>query len=77
VVFGESMRLAVLGLLGGLGVALVGMAAARTLLFGVPMLDFITLGGVIAALVSVIALAAVLPLREALRVSPMIALRTE
>jgi ABC-type antimicrobial peptide transport system permease subunit len=71
------MRLAAFGLLGGLGVALIGMAIARTLLFGVPMLDLVTLGGIIAALASVIALAAVLPLREALRVSPMIALRTE
>jgi putative ABC transport system permease protein len=76
-VFGESMRLASLGLLGGLTGALAVTSIARMLLYGVPPLNLPTLSAVVAALAVVIGLAAIVPLGRALRVSPMVALRDE
>jgi hypothetical protein len=76
-VFGESMRLASLGLLGGLTGALAVTSIARMLLYGVPPLNLPTLAAVVAALAVVIGLAAIVPLGRALRVSPIVALRDE
>ena len=76
-VFGESMRLASLGLLGGLTAALAVTSITRMFLYGVPPLNLPTLAAVVAALAVVIGLAAIVPLGHALRVSPIIALRDE
>ena len=76
-VFGESMRLAGLGLLGGLTAALAVTSIARMFLYGVPPLNLPTLAAVVAALAVVVGLAAIVPLGRALRVNPIIALRDE
>ena len=76
-VFGESMRLASLGLLSGLTAALAVTSIARMFLYGVPPLTLPTLAAVVAALAVVVGLAAIVPLGRALRVSPIIALRDE
>ncbi len=76
-VFGESMRLAGLGLLCGLTAALAVTIIARMFFYGVPPLNLATLAGVVAALAVVVGLAAIGPLGRALRVNPIIALRDE
>jgi putative ABC transport system permease protein len=76
-VFSSSMRLAVIGLLSGLGIATAAMFAARTYFYGVPMLEPATVAAVVGALLLVVALAAIVPLRQALGVNPIIALRAE
>jgi ABC-type antimicrobial peptide transport system permease subunit len=76
-VFGESMRLASLGLLSGLTAALGVTSLARMFFYGVPTLTLPTLAAVVAALAAVVGLAAIVPLGRALRVSPIIALRDE
>jgi len=76
-VFGESMRLASLGLLSGLAAALAVTSIARIFLYGVPPLTLPTLAAAVAALAVVVGLAAIVPLGRALRVSPIIALRDE
>jgi putative ABC transport system permease protein len=76
-VFSTSMRLAASGVLVGLTIAVATMVAARTSFYGVPMLDLGTVAAVVTALMLVIALAAIVPLRQALGVNPIIALRAE
>jgi ABC-type antimicrobial peptide transport system permease subunit len=76
-VFGESMRLASLGLVSGLTAALAVTSIARMFFYGVPPLNLPTLAAVVAALAVVVGLAAIVPLGRALRVSPIIALRDE
>ncbi len=73
----EGLQLAVLGV--GLGVlaALGAGQAIATFLFGVPATDPLTLGSVAALLLGVAALATYLPSRRALRVDPLIALRSD
>ena len=71
------MRLAGLGLLGGLTAAVAVTSIARMFLYGVPPLNLPTLAAVVAALAVVVGLAAIVPLGRALRVHPNIALRDE
>jgi ABC-type antimicrobial peptide transport system permease subunit len=68
---------ALAGLLTG-GVVAVGIThAARSAIGTTASLDMMTLAAASGALAAVIAVAAILPLRRALRVSPNIALRAE
>ena len=76
-VFKDAVLLAAVGVLIGAAVALAVSYVARSFISGVPSLDVVTLAGVSVALATVIALAAILPLRRALRVHPNIALRAE
>lgn len=76
-VFAESMWLASLGSVSGLTAAFVGTTAARLFLYGMPPLDLRTVAAVVFALAVVVGLAAIVPLRRALRVNPIIALRDE
>jgi putative ABC transport system permease protein len=76
-VFASSMRLAILGLVGGLATALATTLGARTYFYGVPMLNLTILAVAAGALLLVVALAAIVPLRQALGVNPIIALRAE
>ena len=74
-VFTGSMRLAGYGLLAGLAAALAATSATRMYFYGVPMLTLTTLAAVVIALALVVVLAAVVPLRQALGVNPIVALR--
>ena len=75
--FKEAVWLAAVGVLIGAAVALAVSYVARSFIHGMPSLDVVTLAGVAVALAIVIAVAAILPLRRALRVHPNIALRAE
>ena len=73
----EAAYPATLGLLiGGVAAVVVGWLA-RVFIYGVPPVDVSAVTIVAAALVGIVALAAVVPLRRALRVHPNIALRAE
>ena len=76
-VFKDAVSLAAVGVLIGAAVALAVSYVARSFIHGMPSLDIVTLAGVSGALAIVIAVAAILPLRRALRVHPNIALRAE
>lgn len=73
----ESARPVVFGL--GIGLVLAAGVAwlLRHLLYGVPILDAVSFGGVSLLLLSVALLAAFFPSRRAIRVDPMVALRYE
>jgi len=55
----------------GLGAAAVAERVARSLVFGVPSLDVATAASVAAGLTVAVGFAGVMPLRRALRISPL------
>jgi putative ABC transport system permease protein len=76
-VLGEGMRLAALGCLLGVALALLGTRSLHELLFGVPAHDPVTFVLVILVILAAAAVACVFPARRATRVDPMEALRVE
>ncbi|MPZ18336.1 MAG: FtsX-like permease family protein [Luteitalea sp.] len=76
-VFTEAIYLAVAGLLVGAAAAVTITHVARSVIGATASLDIAMLAAASGALAAVIAVAAILPLRRALRVSPNIALRAE
>ena len=76
-VVGHGLRLTVGGVATGLAAAVVAGRIARSLVFGVPSLDVPTAASVAAGMAAAVAFAAVMPLRRALRISPLEALRHE
>jgi ABC-type antimicrobial peptide transport system permease subunit len=73
----ESLVRVVVGVVLGLGIALVAMRALTSMLYGVAPQDVATFAGM-ALLLAAVALAATwLPARRATRVDPMVTLRTE
>lgn len=76
-VLGHGMRPVLVGVVVGLGGALLLARSMESLLFGVHPSDPITLGAVIALLASTAVLAAYLPARRATRVDPVAALRQQ
>ncbi|MFN2444101.1 MAG: ABC transporter permease [Vicinamibacterales bacterium] len=74
---GQALKLAVLGVVAGLGLSFVLMPLLSNQLFAVQPYDPVTLVGVPAALVIVAMLAALVPARRAMRVNPVEALRYE
>ena len=75
-VLGEGLRLASVGALVGLAAAVAASRALRGLLFDVHPLDAPSLLGAAALLVAAAALACYLPARRAVRVDPVVALRS-
>jgi len=73
----ESMILVAIGVVVGLGAAIAAGGLVKTLLFGLPPTDALSIGTAILVMVSVSALAGYLPARRASRVDPMVALRYE
>jgi ABC-type antimicrobial peptide transport system permease subunit len=73
----QGFWLAAIGILIGLGVAMVATRVMSSFLFGVGPLDPVTYGSVSGALAAVALLAAYLPARRAARVDPLAALRGE
>jgi len=73
----QGMTLAVIGVLIGLGGAVLSTRSLATLLFGISRLDPITYLGVIVLLLGVAAVACWIPARRAAAVDPIITLRAE
>ena len=73
----ESMILVAIGVVAGLGIALVSSDLVSTLLFGLPPRDIRSMLLAVAVMVMVSALAGYLPARRASRVDPMVALHYE
>ena len=76
-VVGQGLTLTAIGLGIGLAVAVAGTRLMSGLLYGVNALDVATFAGVSALLSSVALLACYVPARRAMRVDPLIALRSE
>ena len=73
----EGMRLALVGVLLGAGIALIVGRWVKPLLFAVSPRDPVVFAAVAVVLLAVAALASFIPARRAGRVDPMRALRTE
>lgn len=76
-VLGESSRPVFAGLVAGVVLAMVGSYLARRLLFGISAVDGISLAGVSLLFIGVALLASYPPIRRAMRVDPIVALRHE
>jgi ABC-type antimicrobial peptide transport system permease subunit len=76
-VAGESLRLAIPGLLGGLALALAGTGVAGGMLVGVTPWDPVALGGAALFVLATTLLASYWPARRAVRVDPMVSVRSQ
>jgi ABC-type antimicrobial peptide transport system permease subunit len=75
-VIGQGARLTAFGLALGLLFGLLFARSLRSLLFGVTATDVLTFAGVLAVLAVVAALSTWLPVRRAVSVDPLVALRS-
>ncbi|MBO0722480.1 MAG: FtsX-like permease family protein [Blastocatellia bacterium] len=73
----HGMKLAVMGIVIGLGAALSLTRLIRSWLFGVSATDPLTFGGIMVLLTAAALLACYLPARRATEVDPLVALRHE
>ena len=76
-VMGESMLLVAIGVVTGVGIALISSSFVATYLFGLPARDVVSMMLAVAVMVVVSALAGYLPARRASLVDPMVALHYE
>jgi len=76
-VVGQGLKLTALGMGIGLACALAGTRLMSGLLYGVSALDVVTFAGVSLLLALVALLACYIPARRAMKVNPMVALRSE
>jgi ABC-type antimicrobial peptide transport system permease subunit len=76
-ILGHGLRLTLLGVAGGLAVALALTRLMQSLLFGVSATDPLIYGLVTASLAAAALLACYLPARRATKVDPLIAIRHE
>jgi len=74
-VMSESLRLVAVGIVLGLGVVLWAGRFVQTIVFGLSPADPLTIGGAVALIAVVTALAGSLPARRASNVNPIDALR--
>ena len=73
----DSAAMVILGLTCGLPLAIGATRWIKSLLYGLPHFDWLAIGGTLAVLTAVSALAALVPARRATKVDPMTALRYE
>jgi len=73
----DALKIAVMGLIIGIPLALLAALSLRSLLFGVPPADLLTIVGVCTVLMAVASLASYMPARRASQVDPSVALRWE
>jgi ABC-type antimicrobial peptide transport system permease subunit len=76
-VLGQGLRLAGVGIVVGIGLALAATRSLNTLLFGTSPTDVLTYAAVATLLVAIAIGASVVPALRASRVDPLIALRDE
>jgi putative ABC transport system permease protein len=76
-VMGQGVRLALVGVVVGLGLALLLARAVTSLLYGVSASDPLIFGGIALVMVAVAAVASWFPARKATRIDPMKAMRSE
>ena len=76
-VLAQGLRLATIGVVIGLTLAVAATGALQSILFGVRATDGVTLVGSAAVLTTVALLASLVPARRAAAVDPMVALRSE
>ena len=74
---GEGLRLAGLGVVVGIGLALAGTRLLGSMLFGTSPTDALTFTAAAALLVTIAAGASLVPALRASRIDPLIALRDE
>jgi predicted permease len=77
IAIGPYLRLTVLGIAAGTLLALGGLRVISRFLYGVEATDPVTLAGVALLLVAVSLLACYVPARRAMKVDPLLAIRTE
>jgi predicted permease len=73
----SAAKLAVIGLLCGLAVALIAGRLIRSMLYGVQLQDPVAIGGAVLALTAAALIAALIPALRAGRADPLVALREE
>jgi putative ABC transport system permease protein len=76
-VLGQGLRLAALGIVAGIAVALTATRLMTTFLFGTSPTDALTFAGAATLLVVITMAASLVPALRASRVDPLIALREE
>jgi putative ABC transport system permease protein len=76
-VLGETMRLAVVGLVVGVALSFAFHRVVESMLFGVAAADVVTCAGVVGCVCGITLAAAWIPARRAMGVAPVEALREE
>ena len=76
-IIGQGMRVVLVGVVVGLGGALLVTRLMTTVVYGVRVTDPITYGGVAALLVGVAMVASYIPARRATRIDPLVAMRAD
>jgi ABC-type antimicrobial peptide transport system permease subunit len=76
-IIGEGMRVVAIGVVAGLGGALLVTRLMTSVVYGVRVTDPMTYAGVAALLTAVALLASYIPARRATRIDPLTAMRTD
>ena len=76
-ILGRALTIAVVGILAGTAIALLGARAVRSVLFGISALNPALYAGAAGVLIAVAILAALLPARRAATTDPMTSLRAD
>ena len=76
-VVGQGMKLAWIGVTIGFAISVATMGAVSAVLYGVAPRDPVVLGSVAALLMGVVAVASLVPARRAMRIDPIVSLRSQ